>query len=560
LKSICTCLLLSVSLLCACKRLVEESKTSTGGLEQRRVIPEESTFFSTAFIEEAAPYDAPSDGDLWPSAWSDDDFLYTANGDGKGFNSDSVFSDIVSSRISGYPLDQSVKGVRLTSGNNIGTIWGDTAIYNRKPTGMISVGGVLYLAVQDLNKKKANIFNEAPSATILRSGDKGHTWQWNKSAPMFKDHIFTTVMFLDYGKDGTNNTFDKYVYAYGLDYNWRDSFSDIVPDPDKLYLARMPKDGIQDVTKWEFYTGDLKGRQSWSEPGRISDRRPVLQDNRRRYQETIKAVRPDSLSVISQGGIVYNKGLNRYIYTSWTEFTFEFYDSPTPWGPWKLFLSKDFGGYPWTKLNYGGYATVAPSKFISSDGREMWISSSTFVGGIQHYNFSLRRLWLNPYQDTKPSNKKDNTNLALSADPLQVTPISAASIRHGKIRIINDRNKAISGNIDSYSVERKQEDYWGFTWPQAYYINELAYTTGTISKEHGGWFKDLQVQVRQNFKWMNVSNLKVDPAYTFNSSILNNTTYKLTFDTIWGDGIRIIGKPGGSSEYTSIAELEVYNK
>jgi hypothetical protein len=375
---------------------------------------------------------------------------------------------------------------------------------------------------------------------------------------MFDDHVFTTVMFLDYGRDGADNIFDSYVYAYGLDHNWRDSFSDAVPDPDKLYLARMPQDGIQDVLKWEFYTGDLNGNPSWSAPGDIRERRPVLQDARRRYQATITPSQPDSLSVISQGGIVYNKGLNRYIYTSWTEFTFEFYESPTPWGPWKLFHSKDFGGYPWTELSYGGYATVAPSKFISSDGTEMWVSSSTFVGGLQHYAFSLRRLWLTPYQETAPSNHKSTENLADAVDPREVSPISAASVRYGKITSLNDGKKAETNGIDSYSVERKRQDYWGFTWPQTFHMNQVVYTSGAIDRDNGGWFEDLRVQVRRNFKWMDVTNLQVYPAYAYDEHVESGTSYTLSFDDAWGDGVRIIGRPGGSSAYTSIRELEVY--
>ncbi len=551
-------LLLFLCILTACEREAEDIDLINGPSEPGFAISDESTFFGTVFIEEAAAFDAPSDGDLWPSAWSDDVFLYAVNGDGKGFGLDSAFSDIVSNRMSGHPRDRSLNGERLASGDRVGTIWSDSSMYNRKPTGMVSIGGVLYLAVQDLNKRGPHIFSEAPAATILRSDDKGRTWHWEEAAPMFKDYVFTTVMFLDYGKDGSDNIFDEYVYAYGLDHNWRDSFSDVVPDPDKLYLARMTHGAIQDVSKWEFYMGDLDGNPSWSEPGHIHRRRPVLQDDRRRYQETISASQPDSLSVISQGSIVYNRPLNRYIYTSWTEFTFEFYESPSPWGPWKLFLSKDFGAYPWTELSYGGYATTVPSKFISDDGTEMWVSSSTFVGGIEHYNFSLRRLWVTPYRKTAPSNQKSNVNLAASADLLNVSPISAAAVRFGRLTAINDGKKHVDNAVDSYSIEKKGEDYWGYIWPKAYNMNKMIYTTGEINNEAGGWLDDLRVQVRQEFQWIDVDNVIVTPAYPYNENVKISTSYSLSFDTSWGDGVRVIGRPGGSAEYTSIGELEVY--
>jgi len=129
------------------------------------------------------------------------------------------WSDIVVNKITGSPRDGDVQGERLAAGDEIGRVWSDPDKYNRKPTGIVSVGGDLYLAVQDLNKdeESGHIFNEAPAATIYKSTDKGRTWTAGPDAPMFDNHRFTTVMFLDYGKDGADNVFDDYVYAYGMD-------------------------------------------------------------------------------------------------------------------------------------------------------------------------------------------------------------------------------------------------------------------------------------------------------------------------------------------------------
>lgn len=364
--------------------------------KQSIITPERSIFFKHAIIEDYGTYQSLSDGDLWPQAWSDDDNIYTANGDGKGFDLNGEWGDIVVNVVKGDIASGTLSGERISSGEEVSQVWSDPEKYNRKPTGMVSVDGCLYLTVQDLNKEAegGRIFNDVPAATIVKSTDKGKTWTWDQEKPMFNNHVYTTLMFLDYGKDGENNCFDDYVYAYGLDNNWRASFSKTVPDPTKLYLARIPKDSIQDTSKWEFYTGDLQGNASWSAPGEIELRKPVLQDERRVYVDREKE--PSNMSVLSQGSIVYNKPLNRYIYSSWTEFTFEFYESATPWGPWKLFLSKDFGEYPWSENKYGGYATVIPSKFISDDGKEMWVNSQTFVGGYHNYRMSFRKLVVTP--------------------------------------------------------------------------------------------------------------------------------------------------------------------
>lgn len=61
-----------------------------------------------------------SDGDLWPCAWGDDGFLYTANGDGKGFDLGSEWTDIVVNRISGDAMN--LAGERLTGAEGVGGV------------------------------------------------------------------------------------------------------------------------------------------------------------------------------------------------------------------------------------------------------------------------------------------------------------------------------------------------------------------------------------------------------------------------------------------------------
>jgi hypothetical protein len=212
----------------------------------------------------------------------------------------------------------------------------------------------------------------------------------------------------------------------------------------------------------------------------------VLRDDRRVYTDLL-GNGLSNMSVISQSSIVYNKPLERYIYSSWTEYTFEFYESPTPWGPWKIFFSKDFGVYPWTQEKHGGYATVIPSKFISEDGTVMWMNGNTFVGEIEVYNFSLRPLKVTPYEKSKAKNKKNSVNLALPENSNHATPLTRSS-HFGNSHFLNDGMKEQSE--DSWNGESKKEDYWGYTWSHAYKMNKLVYTTGEMF-ENGGWFEDM---------------------------------------------------------------------
>lgn len=321
-----------------------------------------------------------SDGDLWPNCWSSDDALYTANGDGSGFGSQ--MSDIVMNRVTGSPQSGDLAGEGLAVGDALGQVWTTAEGFTRKPTGMLCVDGTLYLAVQDL----APDFNAAPNATIAKSTDQGATWEWDTSAPMFNESTFTTIWFADYGKDAEFAPDPKYAYAYGLDGNWRDSFTDIAPDPTELFLSRVPVASVQDRSTWEFYASEPGATEpTWT--SNIANKRPVLVDERRVHD----------MSVLSQGGVTYLPKLDRYLYTSWTEYTFEFYEAPQPWGPWTHILSEDFGEYPWSEDRFGGYGTTLPSKYLSEDNRSGWLQSNVCPcapAGMSSYWFGLRTLEL----------------------------------------------------------------------------------------------------------------------------------------------------------------------
>lgn len=378
----------------------------TVGGDDPRALP--GAAFS-ARVADAVTAIGVSDGDLWPSCWSGDDALYAANGDGSGFGS--TTSDIVMNRITGSPESDDLAGQGLAVGDDLGQVWsGDD--YTRKPTGMLCLDGSIYLAVQDLRRD----FNAAPAATIARSDDHGRTWSWDRDAPMFDDGAFTTIWFADFGKDAADAPDPLYAYAFGLDGNWRDSFDDSVPDPTALYLARVPVGSVQDAATWEFYAGEPGDDEpAWTRD--IAAKRPVLVDERRRHpsdagggsgepSETGGAtgaggatVGAHDLSVLSQGGVTYLPKLDRYVYTSWTELTFEFYEAPKPWGPWTLFLSEDFGPYPWTDDRFGGYGTSIPSKFVSDDDLTMWVQSNVCPcapAGMSSYWFGLRELTVRP--------------------------------------------------------------------------------------------------------------------------------------------------------------------
>ncbi|HET7662841.1 MAG TPA: hypothetical protein VFK31_04305 [Rhodanobacteraceae bacterium] len=554
--------------------------SASGGVMADGVVDPDSRFFATAFVESSFTVTTNSDGDLWPSCWADDDHVYTANGDGKGFGP-SPGADITVNRLSGTP-ETGITGVRLAEGKDLGSVWADPAHYNRKPTGMLAVDGngdgkcELYLAVQNLHTAPCpDCFDDAPTATVLRSDDYGTTWH-DTDGPMFTNHKFTTVFFLDFGKGGEHarvlgSEDSRYVYAYGIDYNWRDPTDPKLPSTTDLYLARVPRDKVQERPAWRFFAGmGADDKPTWTTD--MAQRKPVLHDARTVYPKLRCGGRPGDLavhdvSVISQGSVVYNAPLKRYIYTSWTWYTFEFYEAPTPWGPWRLFLHKDFGAEPFygpgdpdcPGLRVGGYPTTIPSKYISADGLTMWVQSSTwkrwnFACGKSNYSFGLRKLSVAPFVASAPRNAPDpKNNLAVTG--AGATPIEKAA-RYGRVHAWNDGRT--DQDESSYDCEAdKPADFWGIEWTRAYHLDRVVYTSGETFAD-GGWFDDLRVQVRQHFHWVDVNRPRANPTYPHDRSAGPRKRYVFDFEPTWGDGVRIIGKPGGSATYTTIAELEAY--
>lgn len=512
----------------------------------RNGIPETSTFFSTVYVDEKTTIPVIGNGDLWPSCWGDDGALYAANGDGWGLDfARRAWADVWVNRIDG-DLPGPLSGMPLARAEQVADVWSGTG-YNRKPTGMACAGGNIYLAVQDL----ALDFEVAPALSISRSTDKGRTWTWTRGAPMFGNSVFTTIMFLDQGQDNANLK-KSHVYAYGIDHNWR--FSGRVPSPDKLYLGRAPADRVEDRTAWEFFIGvDPAGRPSWSRE--IQARQPVLEDRSLAFSELVidHPAWPGPMTKIAQGGVFYNGPLDRYIYTSWTRFSWEFYEAPQPWGPWRHFVSKNFGVYPWTETKHGGYAPSASTKYLSTDGKTLYVQSNTFLSGVSRYGLALREVRLEPYVAASPTNTPSTTSLA--APRLGTVAISYSN-HFGTPKILND-GLVTGQSEDSWNGEAKVEDFWGFTWPQPYNLNRVEYSTGEVTAD-GGWFEGaIRVQVRQRGIWVDVQGICSSPRYPGRVAP-SSATFVFLFEDTWGDGVRIVGLPGGKARYTSIAELDAF--
>ncbi|HEU5077634.1 MAG TPA: sialate O-acetylesterase [Opitutaceae bacterium] len=290
-------------------------------------------------------------GDTWPMTWGDDDALYTAYGDGNGF--EPFVPEKLSlgfARVTGGPND--FQGVNLASVN--GEFRGDGRS-GRKASGMLMVNGVLYVLARNLD-----------NAQLGWSRDHGATWTW-------ADWKFTTSFgcptFLNFGKNYAGAR-DNYVYLYSFD-------SDSAYEPaDRMVLARVPKDRLTQHEAYEYFVSiDANGGATWSKD--VARRGAVFTHPGACYRS----------------GISYDAGLRRYLWCQILPYSkhpqgmrfqggFGIYEAPEPWGPWKtVFYTPDWDTGP-------GETSSFPTKWMSADGRTLYL---VFSG---EDSFSVRKVTL----------------------------------------------------------------------------------------------------------------------------------------------------------------------
>jgi hypothetical protein len=272
------------------------------------------------------------DSDCWPTTWGDDDALYTAYGDGHGF--DPKVPEKLSlgfARVTGLPPD--ITGVNIRSAT--GEAKGDGP-RGKKASGLLMVDGVLYMWVRN-----------AGNAQLAWSNDRGKSWRWS-------DWRFTTGFgcptFLTFGKN-YGGARDEHVYVYSQD-------ADTAYAPsDRMVLARVPRDRIRDRDAYEFFKErDGSGVPTWTK--RIDERGAVFTHAGRCYRSSVS----------------YNAALRRYFWCQTlpggdTRFRggFGIYDAPEPWGPWTtVFFTEEWDVGP-------GETSSFPTKWMSEDGKTLYL-------------------------------------------------------------------------------------------------------------------------------------------------------------------------------------------
>jgi len=293
---------------------------------------------------------AGAGSDNWPLTWGDDDALYTAYGDGWGFEPK------VSHKLS-LGLAVIRGGAEAFQGENIRSDTGEQTGDGRrgiKASGLLMVDGVLYMLAR-------NADHQGGQCRLAWSEDRGRTWEW--ASWVFEE--FGHLTFVNFGKN-YEGARDAYVYV-----TLPDSRSAYQP-ADSMILLRVPKDRINEREAYQAFMG-LKagGTPRWT--GDLARRAPVF-------------VHPGRCL---RSGMSYNAGLKRYLW--WQQIPrgpgadtrfqggFGIYEAPEPWGPWRtVFFTERWDTGP-------GESGSFPTKWMSDDGKTLYL---VFSGNDA---FSVRR-------------------------------------------------------------------------------------------------------------------------------------------------------------------------
>jgi CubicO group peptidase (beta-lactamase class C family) len=282
--------------------------------------------------------------DNWPLTWGEDGELYTAYGDGWGF--EPLIQTKLSlglAKVSGTP--PAIRGENIRS--ETGERTGDGA-RGAKASGMLMVDGILYMWVRNVGNSQ-----------LAWSEDHGRAWQCG-----FKlSDGFGAPAFLNYGRNYAGAR-DEYVYSYSQD------GPSAYESYDGVALARVPRSRIRNREAYEFFVRlDENGRPVWTRD--IARRGPVFS-----YPGHCERV-----------DAVYFPALKRYLLALGYnhESGWGIYDAPQPWGPW----TSAFHTARWDVPGTHGYRL--PSKWMAADGRSMFL---VFSGVKENDAFCLRRMWL----------------------------------------------------------------------------------------------------------------------------------------------------------------------
>lgn len=324
------------------------------------------------------------DGDMWPLTWATDGDLYGAAGDNMGspmnfwriHGSMHQYWDLYLELIDNLPIDPATYCQRPHVHPQLGI----------RPAGLLSLDGMLYFAVENMNYGENPAFNRQRNVNgwIITSTDYGKTWNREATHQTFFEGRVSSAHFLQYGQN-YQGARDIYIYAY---FPAADDGNSYWENGDYILLGRVLKDKILTREAWVFYTGtNSSGEPAWDTDDYKAMpvfRYPLMTgENHVAYNPGIKRYLMGNYGFTDQNGRPqpYHQNWPHSVYPS----QLSLFEAPEPWGPWSLFYRDDNWG------QYGGYQPNFLTKWMSEDGKTLWMVSA---GSYDDYNFTVQKLTL----------------------------------------------------------------------------------------------------------------------------------------------------------------------
>jgi len=288
--------------------------------------------------------------DNFPMTWAKDDSLYTAYGDGYGFEPGLPQKlGLGFAKITGMPEDFVCENIRSDAENNA------TGASGQKGSGLLALDDSIYMWVRNADWR-------GRQSRLAWSDDGQKTWNWCD----WRFEEFGHIAFVNYGRN-YQGARDDYVYMVTHD---NPSAYEVA---DHFVLMRAPKEQLMVRNAYEFYRGvNESGEPLWTQD--VRQRQPVFSN--------LRGCRRSSIS--------YNAGLGRYLWVQLIPLEGEvdtryrgglgIFEAPAPWGPWRtVYYSEKWDVGP-------GDLACFPTKWMSEDGTVLYF---VFSGND---SFALRRV------------------------------------------------------------------------------------------------------------------------------------------------------------------------
>jgi len=330
-------------------------------------------------------------GDNWCQTWAADDNIYTMLDDGNGWwgskeklegtpdkegamfiqiRGDQNFGDEDVSKMPGYPINQAISPYYA-----YGTVSVDSTIYvwlwrSDKDYWYSRPIGNRLLYTKDLGQSFYRWNGQLETQRRYSDTDPDSFFFYKEDPKYHIDRDSYAFNWLAFCQNGKNNeeAKDDYVYMYSPEQH----------EPRNLAMIRVHKDHILDKSQYEYFKGWKGKKAKWTQDMKqrgVNLKYPAAGKDR------------EWMWASWFPSVVYNKGLDRYIMTSygisdpgkkfWDGWcrdckypaSIGFWHAENPWGPWKQFYYEDYF-YADNEQNRTYGFKLSP-KWISEDGKKM---------------------------------------------------------------------------------------------------------------------------------------------------------------------------------------------